>query len=435
MFLSGELLLMLFTQRTKKIALVDCNSFYVSCERLFNPRLRNKPVVVLSNNDGCIISRSTEAKALGIKMGEPYFKEKNIIIKNNVQVFSSNYSLYGDLSRRVMRTLKRFNSEIEIYSIDEAFLDLSNFPDNKVEDIGKEIRSIVLKWTGIPTSIGIAKTKTLSKVANHIAKKKQSGVVSLIGVENIDSVLEKVEINDVWGVGKQLTKFYHQNGIYNAKQLKNKSNTWIKKSSNVLSSRTAMELKGISCIGIETTSSKRKSCVVSRSFGKRVEDFQELKEAIAGYSLNASEKIRSESLITKSITVFIRTSPFQNQYGFYSNSKTIDFPIATNNSIEIVKAAVSILENIFKNGYRYQKAGVMLSHLSDSNNGKNLFSSEKDEKINSLMKSIDNTNYRYGRSTLSLASAGIHKKWNSKRQHYSKIDTADFYSLPTIKAN
>jgi len=425
---------MSFTQRTKKIALVDCNSFYVSCEKLFNPKLKNKPVVVLSNNDGCIISRSTEAKALGIKMGEPYFKAKNIIIKNNVQVFSSNYSLYGDLSRRVMRTLKRFNSEIEIYSIDEAFLDLSNFPDNEAENIGKEIRSIVLKWTGIPTSIGIAKTKTLSKVANHIAKKKQSGVVSLIGIENIDPILEKVEINDVWGIGKQLTKFYHQNGIYNAKQLKNKSNTWIKKSSNVLSSRTAMELKGISCINLETTRSKRKSCVVSRSFGKRIEDFQELKKAIAGYSLNASEKIRSESLVAKSITIFIRTSPFQNQYGFYSNSKTIDLPMATNNSIEIVKAAVSGLETIFKNGYLYQKAGVILSHLSDSNNGKNLFSSEKDEKINSLMKSIDNTNYRYGRSTLSLASAGIHKKWNSKRQHYSKIDTADFYSLPTIKA-
>jgi len=425
---------MSFTQRTKKIALVDCNSFYVSCEKLFNPKLINKPVVVLSNNDGCIISRSTEAKALGIKMGEPYFKAKNIIIKNNVQVFSSNYSLYGDLSRRVMRTLKRFNSEIEIYSIDEAFLDLSNFPDNEAENIGKEIRSIVLKWTGIPTSIGIAKTKTLSKVANHIAKKKQSGVVSLIGIENIDPILEKVEINDVWGIGKQLTKFYHQNGIYNAKQLKNKSNTWIKKSSNVLSSRTAMELKGISCINLETTRSKRKSCVVSRSFGKRIEDFQELKKAIAGYSLNASEKIRSESLVAKSITIFIRTSPFQNQYGFYSNSKTIDLPMATNNSIEIVKAAVSVLETIFKNGYRYQKAGVMLSHLSDSNNGKNLFSSERDEKINSLMKSIDNANYRYGRSTLSLASAGIHKKWNSKRQHYSKIDTADFHCLPTIKA-
>ena len=422
------------TQYTRKIALIDCNSFYVSCERLFNPKIRKKPVVVLSNNDGCIISRSNEAKVLGIKMGEPYFKEKDIIVKNNVQVFSSNYSLYGDISRRVMRTLKRFNSDIEIYSIDEAFLDLSNFPDNEVKNIGHEIRNIVLKWTGIPTSIGIAKTKTLSKVANHIAKKKQSGVTSFIGIENIDSILEKVEINDVWGVGKQLTKFYHKSGIYNAKQIKNVSNTWIKKSSNVLSSRTAMELRGISCIDLEATSSKRKSCVVSRSFGQKVENFQELKEAIASYSLNASEKIRSESLVTKSITVFIRTSPFQSRFGYYSNSKTIDFPIATNNSIEIVKAAISSLETIFKNGYRYQKAGVMLSRLSDSVGGKNLFSSEKDEKINSLMKSIDNTNHRYGRSTLSLASAGVHKRWNTRRQHYSKIDTVDFYCLPTIKA-
>ena len=421
-------------QYTRKIALIDCNSFYVSCERLFNPKIRKKPVVVLSNNDGCIISRSNEAKALGIKMGEPYFKEKEIIVKNNVQVFSSNYSLYGDISRRVMRTLKRFNSDIEVYSIDEAFLDLSNFSDNEIENVGHEIRSIVLKWTGIPTSIGIAKTKTLSKVANHIAKKKKSGVVSLIGIENIDPILEKVDINDVWGVGRQLTKFYHQNGIYNAKQLKNKSNTWIKKSSNVLSSRTAMELRGIPCIDLETKSSKRKSCVVSRSFGKRVEDFQELREAIAGYSLNASEKIRSECLVTKSITVFVRTSPFQNRYGFYSNSKTIDLPMATNNSIEIVKVALNALESIFKNGYRYQKAGIMLSHLSESTNNKNLFSSKKDEKIDSLMKSIDNTNYRYGRSTLSLASAGVRKGWNMRRQYSSKIDTADFYCLPTIRA-
>ena len=421
------------TQYTKKIALIDCNSFYVSCERLFNPKIRKKPVVVLSNNDGCIVSRSNEAKALGIKMGEPYFKAKDIIVKNNVHVFSSNYSLYGDLSRRVMRTLKRFNSDIEVYSIDEAFIDLSNFPDNEVENVAQEIRSTVLQWTGIPTSIGIAKTKTLSKVSNHIAKKKQSGVTSLIGVENIDPILEKVDINDVWGVGRQLTKFYHKNGIYNAKQLKNKSNTWIKKNSNVLGSRTAMELRGISCIDIEKTTSKRKSCVVSRSFGQRVEKFQELKEAVAGYCLNASEKIRSESLIAKSITVFIRTSPFQSRFGHYSNSKTIDFPIATNNSIEIVKTALTALESIFKNGYRYQKAGVMLSNLSESTGSKNLFSSEKDEKISYLMRSIDNTNYRYGRSTLSLASAGVHKRWNSKRQHYSKIDTADFYCLPMIK--
>ena len=423
---------MSFTQHTKKIALVDCNSFYVSCERLFNPKIRKKPVVVLSNNDGCIVSRSNEAKALGIKMGEPYFKAKDIIVKNNVHVFSSNYSLYGDLSRRVMRTLKRFNSDIEVYSIDEAFIDLSNFPDNEVENVAQEIRAMVLQWTGIPTSIGIAKTKTLSKVANHIAKKKESGVTSLIGIENIDPILEKVEINDVWGVGKQLTKFYHENGIYNAKQLKNMSNTWIKKSSNVSSSRTAMELRGIPCIDLEKTVSKRKSCVVSRSFGQRVEKFQELKEAIANYCLNASEKIRSESLIAKSITVFIRTSPFQSKFGHYSNSKTIDFPIATNNSIEIVKTALSALETIFKNGYRYQKAGVLLTGLSNDDGKKNLFSSEKDEKINSLMKSIDSTNYRYGRSAISLASAGVKKKWNMKREYSSRIDTADFNLLPKI---
>jgi len=420
-------------QYTKKIALVDCNSFYVSCERLFNPKIRKKPVVVLSNNDGCIVSRSNEAKALGIKMGEPYFKAKDIILKNNVHVFSSNYSLYGDLSRRVMRTLKRFNSDIEVYSIDEAFIDLSNFADSEVENVAQEIRATVLKWTGIPTSIGIAKTKTLSKVANYIAKKKKSGVTNFIGIENIDPLLEKVDINDVWGVGKQLTKFYHKNGIYNAKQLKNKSNTWIKKNSNVLGSRTAMELRGISCIDIEKTKSKRKSCVVSRSFGARIEKYQELKEAVAGYCLNASEKIRSESLTAKSITVFIRTSPFQNRFGYYSNSKTIDFPVETNDSIEIVKTALTALESIFKNGYRYQKAGVLLSSLLESTGNKNLFSSEKDNKINNLMKSIDNTNYRYGRSTLSLASAGVQKKWNSKRQHYSKIDTADFHCLPTIR--
>ena len=421
-------------QRTRKLALVDCNSFYVSCERLFNPKIRRKPVVVLSNNDGCIISRSNEAKALGIKMGEPYFKAKDIIVKNKVEVFSSNYSLYGDLSRRVMRTLKRFNSEIEVYSIDEAFLDLSNFPDQDVEKIGKEIRETVLQWTGIPTSIGIAKTKTLSKIANHIAKKKISGVTSLIGIENIDPILEKININDVWGVGRQLTKFYQKNGIYNAKQLKNKSNTWIKKSSNVLGSRTAMELRGIPCINLETTQTKRKSCVVSRSFGKRIEKFQELKEAVANYCLNASEKIRSESLVAKAITVFVRTSPFQRNFGYYSNAKTIDFPIATNNSIEVVKTAISILETIFKNGYQYQKAGVMLMGLRNDDGRKNLFSSEKDVKIDNLMRSIDNTNYRYGRSTLSLASAGVQKKWNMKREYSSKIDTADFYSLPKIKA-
>ena len=423
------------TLYTKKIALIDCNSFYVSCERLFNPKIRRLPVVVLSNNDGCIISRSNEAKALGIKMGEPYFKARNIIIKNNVQVFSSNYSLYGDISRRVMRTLKRFNSKIEVYSIDEAFLDLSNFSDKEVKDVGKEIRNTVLQWTGIPTSIGIAETKTLSKVANHIAKKQKSGVVSLVNIKDLDPILEKVEVRDIWGVGKQLSKFYIKNGIYNAKQLKNASNTWIKKTKNVLSSRTAMELRGVPCIEIETKKTKRKSCCVSRSFGKKVEKLRELKESVTSYCLNAAEKIRSESLVCKSITVFIRTSPFQNKGIFYSNSKTIDFPIATNNSIEIVKNALTGLDLIYKDGFKYQKAGIILSGLSDSEKGNSLFKSAKDERIKNLMQSIDNTNYRYGRSTISLASAGINKKWSMRRQYSSKIDTADFYSLPKILAN
>ena len=419
---------------TKKIALIDCDSFYVSCERLFKPSLIKKPVIVLSNNDGCIISRSSEAKDLGIKMGEPYFKAKKIITKSNVHVFSSNYSLYGDISRRVMKTLKHFAPEMEIYSIDEAFLNLSIVPDNEILQFGKKIRDTVLRWVGIPTSIGIATTKTLSKIANHIAKKEKSGVVSLVNKKNIDRILEKIEIRDVWGVGRQLSKFYINNGIFNANQLKNISNNWIKKNSNVLGSRTAMELRGASCISLEITQSKRKSCCVSRSFGKKVERLQELKESITNHCLNAAEKIRSESLLTKSITIFIRTSPFQKMEIHYSNSKTIDFPIATDNSIEIVKSAILGLKLIFKKGYKYQKSGIILSGLYESKSyNNNLFSSTKDKKTKDLMRSIDYTNFRYGRSTLSLAVALSKKKWKTKKQYFSKIDTTNFDCLPTVK--
>ena len=231
----------------KKIALVDCNSFYVSCERLFNPKIQNKPVVVLSNNDGCVISRSNEAKALGIRMGEPYFKVKELIKRNNVHIFSSNYALYGDLSRRVMKVLKTFSTNVETYSIDEAFIDLSFLKEEDVENYGKEIRKKVLKWTGIPTSVGISTTKTLSKVANHIAKKERTGVMYLN--KNIDERLKKFPIQDVWGVGRQLSKLYIKNGIENAYQLKSVSNTWVKKSTNVLGSWPAMELRGITGIG------------------------------------------------------------------------------------------------------------------------------------------------------------------------------------------
>jgi len=418
-----------------KIALVDCNSFYVSCERLFNTSIIKKPVIVLSSNDGCVISRSTEAKTLGIKMGEPYFKVKKIVKKNNVKVFSSNYSLYGDISRRVMKTLKQFSPKIEIYSIDEAFLDLSSIKDKDLLEYGSRIRKTILKWTGIPTSIGIATTKTLSKIANHIAKKDNLGVISLINTQQIDKILKKIKINDVWGVGRQLTQFYIKNGINTAYQLKKMPDGWIKKNTNVFGGRTAMELKGLSCISLETYQEKRKNCCVSRSFGRKVTKLEELNESVTTHCLNAAEKIRLDNQTTKKITVFIRTNPFQKDKNYYVNSKDIDLPIRTNDSIELVKQALIALKCIYKKGYKYQKVGIIFSALNDVDiYKKNLFSLiNSEEKRKKLMKAIDYTNNKYGRNALSIAHAGLKKKWNIKRQHYSKIDTACFDFLPIVK--
>ncbi len=415
----------------KKIALIDCNSFYVSCERLFNPKIKNTPVVVLSNNDGCVISRSTEAKKLGIKMGEPYFKVKELVRKNNVQIFSSNYSLYGDLSRRVMKVLKGFSDKIEIYSIDEAFIDLSHIKDENIKDYGKRIRERVLKWTGIPTSVGISCTKTLSKVANHVAKKNKTGVIFL--KDNIDDVLKNFDISDIWGVGRQLSKLYIKNGINNAYKLKNISNSWVKKSTNVLGAKTVMELRGIPCINLETEETKRKSCCVSRSFGRKVESLNKLKESITTHCLNAAEKIRNDNQTTRSITVLIRTSPFDKNRKYYSNSLTIDLPVATNNSLELVKVAIEGLKQIYKYGYFYQKAGVILSKLSEAGEKNlNLLTPILENKSQTLMKAIDMTNAKYGRNVISVAQAGINNSWKMRREHSSKIDTASFDYLPKI---
>ena len=419
------------SSKKNKVALIDCNSFYVSCERLFNPKINNKPTVVLSNNDGCVISRSTEAKKIGIKMGEPYFKVKELVKKNNVHIFSSNYALYGDISRRVMKTLKSFSDRIEIYSIDEAFVDLSHVEDKEIENYGKQIRDRILKWTGIPTSVGIAKTKTLSKVANHIAKKNKTGVIYLN--ENIDNHLKKFYISDIWGVGKQLSKLYIKNGINTAYELKNISNTWIKKSTNVLGAKTVMELRGITCINLETQETKRKSCCVSRSFGKKVESLEKLQESITTHCLNAAEKIRNDNQTTRSITIYIRTSPFDKNRKYYSNSITIDLPIATSNSLELVKAAINGLKKIYKYGYFYQKAGIILSKLREaSENEFSLLAPIMENKSETLMKAIDFTNAKYGRNAISIAQAGINNSWKMKREHSSKIDTASFDSLPKI---
>ena len=413
------------------IGLLDCNNFYVSCERLFKPKLSKEAVVVLSNNDGCVISRSREAKDLGIKMGEPYFKVKELVKKNKVEVYSSNYALYGDISRRVMKVLKTFSPKVEIYSIDEAFIDLSFIDEKGAEDYGREIRSRVLKWTGIPTSVGIASTKTLSKVANHIAKKEKAGVIYLN--TNIDEKLKKFPIEDVWGVGKQLSKFYHKNNISNAYDLKNVSNTWVKKGTNVLGAKTAMELRGIPCIDLQIDQEKRKNCCVSRSFGRKVKDLNELEESVITHCLNAAEKIRADDQIAKTITVFIRTSPFDKNRRYYSNSKTIDLAIPTSNSIELIKNAVKALTDIYKYGYAYQKAGIILSGLKDANqNDQNLLTPLLENKSKKLMKAIDYTNTKYGRYAISIAQAGLSKGWKMRREHSSKIDTASFDSLPKI---
>jgi len=423
-----------YNKKKNNIALIDCNSFYVSCERLFNPKVINKPVVVLSNNDGCVISRSTEAKKIGIKMGEPYFKVKDLVKKNDVHIFSSNYALYGDISRRVMKVIKEFSDKMEIYSIDEAFINLSFVENQRLNEYGKEIRERILKWTGIPTSIGIANTKTLSKVANYIAKKNKTGVMVLDKEEDIDEELKKFNISNIWGVGKQLSKLYIKNDIDTAYKLKNISNTWVKKNTNVLGAKTVMELRGIPCVELQTIETKRKSCCVSRSFGKKVENIEKLKESITTHCLSAAEKIRGDNQVTKSVTVSIRTSPFDRHREYYSNSITIDLPVATNNSIELIKAATEGLMVIYKYGYFYQKSGIILSNLNDTEKEEfNLLAPLLEKKSKSLMKAIDFTNTKYGRNSISIAQAGVSNSWKMRREHFSKIDTASFDSLPMLK--
>tara|TARA_B100000780_G_scaffold279192_1_gene256330 strand:- start:7326 stop:8624 length:1299 start_codon:yes stop_codon:yes gene_type:complete len=431
---------MLFTNykgRKKIIALVDCNSFYVSCERLFNPKISQSPVIVLSNNDGCVIARSSEAKKVGIKMGEPYFKIKNIVTVNDVQVFSSNYALYGDISRRIMTILKNTFPVIEYYSIDEAFLDLSDMPIKNMNNFITDIKKTIYQNTGIPVSIGVGSNKTLSKIANHLAKKNLEGVIDLTKLpdEEINSVLKNIDIKDVWGVGRQLSILYKKNKINNAYELKYSSSSWIKKNTNVFGLKTVMELNGASCITLETSKQKkRKSCCVSKSFGKKVESFEELKEAVVTHCLNAAEKIREDEQLVKSVIVFIRTSPF-DKHLFLSRSEKIDLAILTDDSMILSRACIDALKKIFTKGYRYQKAGVVFSGLVNNNEyGQNLFVEKGSQKSNSLMKAIDSMNVKFGRNSLTLADSGVGHCWKMRRDHSSKIDTSHFDFLPTVKS-
>ena len=416
--------------RDKVFALIDCNAFYVSCERVFNPKLNNRPVVALSNNDGCIISRSKEAKALGIKMGVPLFKVKDIVEKEKVVVFSSNYTLYADMSRRVMNIISSSSPYTEIYSIDEAFVELSSLPID-YESYAHQLRQTILQHTGIPVSIGIASTKTLAKVANHKAKKDDSlnGVCSLVNYNNIDQILELTEVGDVWGVGRRLSKKLINHGIHNAKLLKNCSDSWIRKMMSVNGLKTITELRGISCIPLEEYSMTRKSCCTTRSFGKLLTNLEDIEQAVTTFARRAAERIRSESLAASCVSVFVRTNPFDKKSAYYSNgaSRTLSHP--THDSITIIETSLLLTKRIFKNNYQYKKAGVLLSGLCDESEIQETLFEKNYNQNSDLMSAIDAINYRYGRDTLQMASECKVGNWRQKRENCTRNYTTQIDRL------
>ena len=421
--------------KNKVFALIDCNAFYVSCERVFNPKLNNKPVVALSNNDGCIIARSKEAKALGIKMGVPLFKVRDIIKKEKVHVFSSNYTLYGDMSRRVMNIIAEFTNDIEIYSIDEAFIGLDGVPGD-INEYGHKIRKTVLQHTGIPVSIGIANTKTLAKVANHIAKDDSSflGVCSLLKFKNIDKLLSSVAVGEVWGIGRQLSKKLNMHGIYNVQQLKNIEDYRIRKMMSINGLKTVTELRGVSCLPLEEVRATRKSCCTSRSFGRSLQELEDIQQAIAIFSRRAAERIRSEKLLTSNISVFLRTSPFVDSDKRYSNGMSTFFSIPTSNTSKIVKEAKHLTRKLFVYGYEYQKIGVMLLDITDAENEQySFYEYENYDQSDRVMEVLDGVNTRYGSSTLTLGAQGIKKDWRMKSERKSAAYTTNMLQIPVVK--
>ena len=419
----------------QSIALIDCNSFYASCERIFNPKLLGKPIVVLSNNDGCIITRSAEAKALGIKMGEPYFKAKKIIEKNNVKVFSSNYSLYGDISQRVMEILLGFSPEVEIYSIDEAFLNFKGFKNHELLTYCKHIRQTIKQWVGIPVSIGVGSTKTLSKIANHLAKKEADyeGICILKGDEKIEEALNRIEIGDVWGIGRRLSKFLRNYGVRTAKQFAFLDRRWIRKNMGVVGEKIQLELCGVSCLDLELLPSPKKSCCVSRSFSRPIEKIEELQESIANYGSRVAEKIREEGLIAQSMSIFVLTNHFNKKEKQYSSSIKLQLDYPTSDSKLIVKRAVEGIKRIYKEGYRYKKAGIILYELHSSSSVRGLLDYDK-PRTDSLMRSLDEINYRYGSATLRLAAEGIRRSWHMRREKVSPCYTTSFDQLMIVKS-
>ena len=417
---------------SKVFALVDCNNFFVSCERVFRPYLKNRPVVVLSNNDGCIIARSNEVKELGVAMCTPLFQARSVIDKNNIAVFSSNYALYADMSGRVMQTLSNFTDEMEIYSIDEAFLNLGGF--DELDSYCREIKNTVYKWTGIPVSIGIANTKTLAKLANRLAKKskKANGVLDLSNGKFVDHALKHSEAGDVWGVGKRIAARLRKVGIRDAYQLANADIDWVRNEFGVVVVRIVYELRGVCCYELEENPPAKKGITVSRSFGRVVTSKEDLSEAFSKYISRAAEKLRSQGLAANSMTLYAMTSRF-NPDKKYFNSYVVDLQTATNDTIELMQKGLAEVERIFKKGAEFKKAGVMMTGLVDEKMvQKNLFDTRDRLKHRKLMSALDEINSRSDINVF-LASNGVSQSWQTKFDHRSQSYTTSWDELLEVQ--
>ena len=416
-------------------ALADCNNFYASCERVFEPHLEQKPVVVLSNNDGCIIARSQEAKDIGFKMGEPIFKCRDRVKQHNVIVRSSNFSLYGDMSRRVMQTIRLFAPDVEIYSIDEAFIKLDGLRGigHDFEKEMRRMRSAVLQWTGIPISIGIGKTKTLAKLANHYAKKNiETAGVSQIP-QNPNEMLRKVEVGDIWGIGRRWSEKFRNIGVRTALDLAQLDPKLIQQKFNVVAMKTAMELRGRTHFRLEQSPEQRKTLLRSRSFSKSVTTWHELSESIASHATRAAEKLRNEDLVAGVLKVFFHTSLFNHKKPRHSASATIELIPPTNITHTIIKAALGSAHPLWKEGFEYKRAGVYLIDLAKEQVQASLFESKEDKLLDKRMMSVlDAVNRSMGAGTLHFAATGFTKVMQMRQLQRSPRYTTHWDELPQV---
>ncbi len=417
-------------------ALVDCNNFYASCERVFRPELNGKPIVVLSNNDGCVIARSNEAKALGIPMGAPTFEYESIFQEKKVSVFSANFALYGDMSHRVMSILSEYTPDIEIYSIDEAFLQFKGFERYNLNDYGLEMKKKVLKWTGIPTSIGFAPTKALAKVANRISKKfaeRTNGVYVIDSEEKRIKALKWLPIEDVWGVGRQHAKRLKTISCNTAYDFTQLSDDWVKKNMSVVGLRLKRELKGKSTLSLEEVQNKQ-SIATTRSFEENYTEWYQLSERISTFAISCAEKLRQQKSCCNSILVFLYTNKHRQDLPQYSRSILIKLPYPTNSNIELSKFANDALSRIFKKGFHYKKAGVIVMDLTPEENRQINIFQNSDPRHQTLMKSIDKLNQIFGQQKIKLASQDLKRMWKMKQQKLSPRYTTNINDIITIHA-